>query len=270
MYQLLNGIYTQKFNRLHGRVGHFLLCQFDDRLYFNYTEQLQAFYISKPMWTATKINPFPKNTGIDHISDALLNDEDRPTINILAMDTMLDQAYEWLCVQREHLSHNNSVWDVRFNWRELKPLTHGIPKGCPLSPLIAAFYLKPLDDEMHQQGFYIRFMDDRLVMVKIKRQLRKIIKLTHRILNQIKLKMHPDKTYLGCIKKGFDFLGIHFGELSELSKTSLENHRFKLAQRYAQGVSSACIGRYIERWTSWCKSLLQYCSSHFDDSNLPG
>jgi hypothetical protein len=31
-----------------------------------------------------------------------------------------------------------------------------------------------------------------LPMVKTKRQLRKVIKLTHRILNQIKLKMHPD------------------------------------------------------------------------------
>jgi RNA-directed DNA polymerase len=149
-------------------------------------------------------------------------------------------------------------------------LTHGIPKGCPLSPLIAAFYLKPLDDEMHHQGFCIRFMDDWLVMVKTKRQLRKIIKLTHHILNQIKLKKHPDKTYFGCIKKGSDFLGIHFGKSPEPSKTSLENHSSKLARRYAQGVSSTCIGRYIEQWTSWCKSLLQCCSSHFDDINLPG
>ena len=72
--------------------------------------------------------------------------------------------------------------------------------------------------------------------------------------------MHPDKTVLGCIKKGFDFLGVHFGDTLKISKTSLENHRSRLAQRYAQGASAACIGRYIERWTSWCKGLKKRCN----------
>jgi len=138
--------------------------------------------------------------------------------------------------------------------------TQGIPMGCPLSPLMAALYLKPLDDEMKKHGFYIRFMDDWVIMVKTKHQLRKIIKLTHKILSSLKLKMHPDKTFLGCIKKGFDFLGVHFGDTLNISKTSLENHHSRLGQRYAQGASAACIGRYIERWTSWCKGLLTCCN----------
>jgi len=138
--------------------------------------------------------------------------------------------------------------------------TQGIPMGCPLSPLMAALYLKPLDDEMKKHGFYIRFMDDWVIMVKTKHQLRKIIKLTHTILSSLKLKMHPDKTFLGCIKKGFDFLGVHFGDTLNISKTSLENHHSRLGQRYAQGASAACIGRYIERWTSWCNGLLKRCN----------
>ncbi len=101
----------------------------------------------------------------------------------------------------------------------------GIPKGCPLSPLMGAVYLKPLDDALSTHGFYVRYMDDWVVMVKTKRQLRKVIKRTHQILKQLKLKMHPDKTFLGCIKKGFDFLGIHFGDIPEISKPSLEKHR---------------------------------------------
>ncbi|MDF1645821.1 MAG: reverse transcriptase/maturase family protein [Legionellaceae bacterium] len=109
----------------------------------------------------------------------------------------------------------------------------GISKGCPLSPLIAVLYLKPLNDEMSKHGFYVRFMDDWLIIVKTKRQLRRIIKLTHNILNRLKLKMHPDKTFLGGIKKGFDFLGVHFGDTPEISKPTLEKHRDNIAQRYA-------------------------------------
>ena len=324
------------------------------------------------------------------------------TINVMQLiaDSSLESAYQWLCTQRENSSHNNSVWDVRFNWVEIKPrlknqlqagiyrlsplqsyqingefisswvaldalvlkaltltlqplfspeqyqhcthlkdtggihsaveeishhkesykhilksdayhyyesidhevlltllseqiaceilldlvkqycqrleinnglythFTQGIPKGCPLSPLMAALYLKPLDDEMKKQGFYVRFMDDWVIMVKTKYQLRKVIKLTHKILTRLKLKMHPDKTFIGCIKKGFDFLGIHFGELPTISKISLENHQTKIAQRYAQGASNDCIGHYVVRWSSWCKGLLARCRCESDVKSM--
>ncbi|NEO95090.1 MAG: hypothetical protein F6K56_34805, partial [Moorea sp. SIO3G5] len=37
----------------------------------------------------------------------------------------------------------------------------GISLGCPLSPLMGALYLKPLDDRMAELGcFYVRYMDD--------------------------------------------------------------------------------------------------------------
>tara|TARA_R110000868_G_scaffold242490_2_gene498001 strand:- start:58 stop:1116 length:1059 start_codon:yes stop_codon:yes gene_type:complete len=143
----------------------------------------------------------------------------------------------------------------------------GIPKGCPLSPLMAALYLKPLDDVLCKHGFYVRFMDDWVIMVKSKHQLRKVVKLTHKILSSLKLKIHPDKTYIGRIKKGFDFLGVHFGAIPEIAKASLEKHRTKLAQRYAQGASTACIGDYVARWTSWCRSVLRASGAHHNKTN---
>jgi len=96
-------------------------------------------------------------------------------------------------------------------------------------------------------------------MVKTRHHLRRLIKKTHQLLERLKLKMHPDKTFFGCIAKGFDFLGVHFSDTPRISNTSLENHRARLARRYAQNASPACIGRYIERWTSWCSSLLRCC-----------
>ncbi len=41
----------------------------------------------------------------------------------------------------------------------------GISLGCPLSPLIATIYLKPLDDAMEKSDlFYARFLDDWVVL----------------------------------------------------------------------------------------------------------
>jgi hypothetical protein len=71
--------------------------------------------------------------------------------------------------------------------------------------------------------------------------------------------MHPDKTFLGSIKKEFDILGAHFGETPKISKPSLEKHHLEIGQRYAQGASTTCIGDYIKRWTSWCNGLLKCC-----------
>ncbi|MEG4087504.1 reverse transcriptase domain-containing protein [Microcoleus sp. POL10_C6] len=55
-------------------------------------------------------------------------------------------------------------------------ITQGISLGCPLSPLMGALYLKPLDDRMAELGwFYVRFMDDWVVLAPTRWKLRKAI-----------------------------------------------------------------------------------------------
>ncbi len=50
----------------------------------------------------------------------------------------------------------------------------GISRGCPLSPLDGAFFLKELDDRMERLGlFYVRFMDDILAITPTRRGWRK-------------------------------------------------------------------------------------------------
>ena len=136
--------------------------------------------------------------------------------------------------------------------------------GCPLSPLIAAVYLKPLDDALSQYGFYVRFMDDWCIMTKTKYQLRRAIKCMHRVLNELKLKVHPDKTYMGVIRKEFDFLGVHFGSSPRIAELSQERHQTQLNRRYAQNASSSSIGEYLVRWQRWCRSVLKCV---YDDFN---
>jgi RNA-directed DNA polymerase len=84
----------------------------------------------------------------------------------------------------------------------------GIPKGSPLSPILGAVALIPLDKAMEKiKGvFYSRFMDDWVVLTKSKTALRKVVKITHEVVNALKFQLHPLKTYIGKISHGFNFL----------------------------------------------------------------
>lgn len=60
-----------------------------------------------------------------------------------------------------------------------------------------------------KQVYYARFMDDWVVLTKSKTALRKVIKVTHRVMETINLQLHPLKTYIGKISHGFNFLAYY-------------------------------------------------------------
>ncbi len=63
------------------------------------------------------------------------------------------------------------------NYREV---TRGISLGCPLSPLMGALYLKPLDDRLEETGlFYARFMDDWVIIAPTRWKLRKAVRIVN-------------------------------------------------------------------------------------------
>ena len=94
----------------------------------------------------------------------------------------------------------------------------GLAMGSPLSPLLGAVMLLPLDLAMANHGgkikdiFYARYMDDWIVLTKTKTALRKVIKKTHQIMANLKLRVHPTKTYIGKISHGFNFLGYYIDD----------------------------------------------------------
>ena len=52
--------------------------------------------------------------------------------------------------------------------------------------------------------FYVRFMDDILVLAPTRWRLRKAV---NEVLGSLCLLKHPDKTFVGRTERGFDFLG---------------------------------------------------------------
>ena len=144
-----------------------------------------------------------------------------------------------------------------------KSIHCGISRGCPLSPVIAAYYLKALDEQMEgdPRYFYRRYMDDVIVLAKTRWHLRKAVRTVNQHFHQLKVEQAPDKTFIGRIEKEFDFLGYRFGlpELGLAEKT-ITNALNKVRQLYEQKLAApkraAMLDDYITRWLRWVNAGL--------------
>ncbi len=113
------------------------------------------------------------------------------------------------------------------------------------------------------------------------------------ILNKLKLQKAVDKTFIGKIERGFDFLGFHFGKDGLcVAKKSIQKFAENIVLRLAESVSGSsgkitpgrsekkrqasgaysakqflgkttkggnpmpeAVSMYVKRWTSWVKSI---------------
>lgn len=152
--------------------------------------------------------------------------------------------------------------------------TQGISSGCSLSPLISSFYLYELDKAMEGKPvFYRRYMDDVIVLSTSRWKLRKAIKTVNQHFAKLKLKQHPDKTTIGRIKAGFDFLGYQFGEDKiTVAKRTLENHIRRLTQLYEQKKRlpnwQAFLDDYRQHWVTWVYSGIPSSMINFDKETI--
>ncbi len=148
--------------------------------------------------------------------------------------------------------------------------TQGIPLGCAASPALAAIYLSPLDNAIRSiPGVkYLRYMDDWVILCPTKWKMRRAVKVMHQTLLTLRLHVHPDKTFIGKVERGFDFLGAQFSPspqnqmtLSSVSLSRLNEHfkkKFSTATRlYEQGKlqSLKFIELYLTHWLRWAKGI---------------
>ena len=128
-------------------------------------------------------------------------------------------------------------------------------------------------------------MDDWVIMSTTRWKLKKAIAKVNEALNQLGFVKHPDKTFIGRITAGFDFLGYHFkhslkkispfsnkpdkavlppnptSQESKVSKLSIAQKSIlqlfaNITQLYEQGASTKRIGQYQRRWISvWDKRV---------------
>jgi retron-type reverse transcriptase len=91
---------------------------------------------------------------------------------------------------------------------QLFPSERGTPQGSVVSPLLSNILLTPFDREMRLRGYQLtRFADDWVVTCKSAAEARSAVDAARRILKQLGVELHPQKTRIVHVRYGFEFLG---------------------------------------------------------------
>ena len=132
---------------------------------------------------------------------------------------------------------------------------------------LKSLYLKPLDDLMERLDLpYVRYMDDWVILAKTRWALRRVVQQVNTILDNLKLEKHPDKTFIGRIDRGFDFLGYRFvAEGLRLAAQTKQRFVERATRLYEQGAAASRIGEYVRHWLTWVRSG---CLEHVWDELL--
>ena len=147
----------------------------------------------------------------------------------------------------------------------------GISLGCPLSPIIGAFFLSELDEQLDQTGlFWRRYMDDIIVLAPTRWKLRKAVKVVNQTLSSLRLEKHPNKTFIGRVTKGFEFLGYAcHPEGLGVARQTFDRFLTRMGQLYEQEPEnpeiSSRIGVYVRHWLTWLRSGLPLVKRDFAD-----
>ncbi|HGM5308652.1 TPA: reverse transcriptase domain-containing protein [Serratia marcescens] len=173
------------------------------------------------------------------------------------------RLYDQLC---RHISHPvllNLLWQFLHYSVEQGGNFHtphrGISRGSALSPLLAAFHLYETDlhfEKRQPRVRYARYMDDFLILAPTRWLLRRAVRDLKRQMAEYGFILHPDKTQLGYIAQGFDWMGLWFeaGGMQTIAPRAVSKHRQKCRRLYEQirnlstHAQEARMAQYRRRW----------------------
>src|SRR5712691_6505989 len=91
---------------------------------------------------------------------------------------------------------------------QLFPSERGTPQGGVVSPLLSNVLLTPFDQELRRKGYQLtRYADDWVITCKSAAEARAALAVATRILEQLGVRLNPQKTRIVHVRHGFEFLG---------------------------------------------------------------
>lgn len=160
------------------------------------------------------------------------------------------------------------LWLVRkiIGNNNFKTCGKGMPIGNITSQLFANIYLNELDYFVKQElraMYYIRYMDDFVLLEKSKGKLEEWKRIIGEFLGKIKLELHAEKSKIFPLHEGICFLGYRIFYHHKLLKKSnlrvLENRMSKFRNLYARNeMSRERIMQSLESWMAYAR----YADTH--------
>lgn len=167
---------------------------------------------------------------------------------------------------------NISEYEKEIKIKEINNISYykngkGLPIGNMTSQILAVTYLNELDHYIKEKlkiKYYIRYMDDGILLHNDKEYLKYCLKEIEKILNLYKLKLNPQKIKINNIKTGIDFLGFRFYIKNDKIILKLRNDckkRFKKKmKKFDYDVYQSYIGHL--KWGN-CNSLINFINEKY-------
>lgn len=159
-------------------------------------------------------------------------------------------------------------YSVEYGGEIYTPET-GISRGCSLSPLIGGSLLYHVDyffSQVFSDTYYARYMDDFIILTSTRNRLRQNIRYMNDFFHMRGFEKHPDKTVIGKISGGFDWLGMDFDQdgIRGVSYRSIQKHRETCLRKYLCSVRHGDteeealkkINQYKRHWRKSLSGLL--------------
>ena len=95
---------------------------------------------------------------------------------------------------------------------DIEPTQLGTPQGGPISPLLANIYLHHFDVRMAEAGYgLVRYADDFVIFARSEAQAEAALIVARQVLEgEPGLSLHPEKTRVVSVSRGFEFLGFRY------------------------------------------------------------
>ena len=112
-------------------------------------------------------------------------------------------------------------------------------------------------------------MDDWVILAPTRWSLRRAIRTVNETLRELRVEQHPDKTFIGRIKRGFTFLGYWITNkgVTGVAPSTWDGFRERVVRLYEQDApleeTRRRIGQYVRRWKRWVQSGVQVVFDSF-------
>jgi group II intron reverse transcriptase/maturase len=121
-------------------------------------------------------------------------------------DALLGQIERRVCDRRMHKLLGGWLRAGVFEGGIVSAIEAGTPQGSPISPLLANIALHVLDEAWagggHRLGELVKYADDLVILSATREQADEARELVAAVLDELGLRLHPEKTRIAHLSKG--------------------------------------------------------------------